>query len=114
MCGLLRAIAAHPALGALRGCLPVLGRDGTLASVVPDSPAAGHVVAKTGTSTLSDRLERRAFVTAKGLAGYIDAASGEHLVFAAYVNNLALEPGETTGVPGTLLGRIAATAYDLF
>jgi D-alanyl-D-alanine carboxypeptidase/D-alanyl-D-alanine-endopeptidase (penicillin-binding protein 4) len=113
MCRLLRAIATHPIAPAIRAALPILGRDGSLFSIVPESPAAGHVFAKTGTHGFPDRLRPRTMVLAKGLAGYIETASGETLVFAAYANQVALEPGETYGTAGTLLGEIAAAAYAL-
>ncbi len=49
--------------------LPVLGRDGTLFDIQTASPAAGNVHAKTGTYAVNDPLNRRTFVTGKGLAG---------------------------------------------
>ncbi len=113
MCRLLRAIAAHPIDRAFRSALPILGRDGTLFDIVPHAAAAGHVVAKTGTHLFDDKLRPRAMIMGKGLAGYIEAASGETLVFAAYANNVALEPGETPSHAGGILGAIAAAAYDL-
>jgi D-alanyl-D-alanine carboxypeptidase/D-alanyl-D-alanine-endopeptidase (penicillin-binding protein 4) len=113
MCRLLRAIGAHPIGAGLRRCLPVLGRDGTLHDIVRGSAAAGHVFAKTGTLGFDDRLRPRTMVQAKGLAGYIDAASGGKFVFAAYLNNLPLEPGQTWSHAGNLLGEVAAAAFHL-
>ncbi|MGH7621633.1 MAG: D-alanyl-D-alanine carboxypeptidase/D-alanyl-D-alanine endopeptidase, partial [Gemmatimonadaceae bacterium] len=94
--------------------LPVLGRDGTLWNIQPKSPAAGHVFAKTGTFAVDDPLNRRLFVTGKGLAGYITTADGRHLAFAVYVNNVSVstDPDATTNVVGQALGEIAAAAYD--
>jgi D-alanyl-D-alanine carboxypeptidase/D-alanyl-D-alanine-endopeptidase (penicillin-binding protein 4) len=112
MCRLLLAIAHHPIGSALRFGLPVLGRDGTLSSIIPDSAAAGHVVAKTGTIAITDRVHKRIFVGAKGLAGYIHAASGRHIAFTVYVNNVVLEPGESYDLVGEMLGNIAAAAYE--
>ena len=95
--------------------LPVLGKDGTLWNIQPASPAAGHVFAKTGTFGSSDALNRNTLLTAKGLAGYITTAAGEHLIFALYVNRVPLSraPNESTRVAGQALGEIAASAYDL-
>ena len=42
-----------------RRALPILGRDGTLWNIQPQSPAAGKVFAKTGTFSLFDPLNRR-------------------------------------------------------
>lgn len=97
-----------------RNALPVLGRDGTLWNIQPSSPAAGHVFAKTGTFAVDDPLNRRLFVTGKGLAGYLTTADGRHLAFAVYVNNVSVstDPDATTTVVGQALGEIAAAAYD--
>ncbi len=94
--------------------LPILGRDGTLWNIEQSSPAAGHVHAKTGTFNVPDPLNRRMFVTGKGIAGYITTANGQHLAFAAYVNNVSvsLDPNAVTAIAGRALGAIAAAAYD--
>ena len=93
--------------------LPVLGRDGTLWDIQPESPAAGHVFAKTGTYVLRDPLNRQVFLTAKGLAGYLTTVDGENLAFAIYVNNVPLSSfAEITPIVGQALGEIAAAAYD--
>jgi len=95
--------------------LPILGRDGTLAKIQVNSPAAGHVHAKTGTYVVYDALNKDLMVTGKGLAGYVDTASGDRLAFAAYANNVAvgMEDREATQkIVGEALGEIAAAAYD--
>jgi D-alanyl-D-alanine carboxypeptidase len=53
-------------------------------------------------------------LNAKGLAGYVTTKSGEHLVFAAYVNHVALpdDPDAGQHIVGQALGEIAAAAYD--
>ena len=95
--------------------LPILGRDGTLFDIQPKSSAAGHVHAKTGTFSVYDPLNRRLLVTAKGLAGYMTTAKGQHLAFAIYVNNVSvsLAPDETKRIAGQALGEIAALAYEI-
>lgn len=94
--------------------LPVLGKDGTLAGIQKDSPAVGHVFAKTGTYGSEDKLGARMMLNAKGLVGYVLTASGRRLTFAAYVNNLHLppDPSAAQAVAGQALGAIAAAAYD--
>jgi PBP4 family serine-type D-alanyl-D-alanine carboxypeptidase len=93
--------------------LPIMGRDGTLADIQVHSNAAGHVFAKTGTFDIGDMLNRNAMVTGKGLAGYITAANGHRLVFAAYANNVAVPatPDAVQNIVGQALGEIAAAAY---
>jgi D-alanyl-D-alanine carboxypeptidase len=95
--------------------LPILGRDGTLFKIQVNSPAAGHVHAKTGTYSVYDALNKNLMVTGKGLAGYMDTASGEHLVFALYANMVAVpldDPEATQKIVGEALGEIASAAYD--
>ena len=95
--------------------LPILGKDGTLVKIQVQSPAAGHVHAKTGTYGLYDALNKKLMVTGKGLAGYMDTASGQHLILALYVNMVSVpleDPEAAQKVAGEALGEIAAAAYD--
>ncbi len=92
--------------------LPVLGRDGTLAEVLSDSPAAGHVRAKTGSYVVANNLGGGVMLLGKGLAGYIDAANGHRLVFAVFVNNLALRDMQEVGKVGETLAEISALAWQ--
>jgi PBP4 family serine-type D-alanyl-D-alanine carboxypeptidase len=93
--------------------LPILGRDGTLFDIQPQSPAAGSVHAKTGTFSNYDPLNRRLLVTGKGLAGYMTTRKGEHLTFAIYVNNVSvtIERDSVKKIVGQAVGEIAAAAY---
>jgi PBP4 family serine-type D-alanyl-D-alanine carboxypeptidase len=95
--------------------LPLLGQDGTLFKIQVNSPAAGHVQAKTGTYVVYDALNKRLMITGKGLAGYVQTKSGQNLVFAAYVNMVEVSPDDPDAVSktaGEALGEIAAAAYD--
>ena len=92
--------------------LPVLGRDGTLWDIQPDSPAAGYVHAKTGTFAAGDLLNHSLMVTGKGIAGYIDRKDGRRLAFAAYINMVEGEPETIAHHVGDALGEIAAAAWD--
>ncbi|HEY1272900.1 MAG TPA: D-alanyl-D-alanine carboxypeptidase/D-alanyl-D-alanine-endopeptidase, partial [Terriglobales bacterium] len=95
--------------------LPILGKDGTLYKIQTDSPAAGHVHAKTGTYAVYDALNKNLVVTGKGLAGYMETAAGERLVFAVYANMVPVsmdDPEAAQKVVGQALGEIAAAAYD--
>lgn len=109
----LAAMRREPVYPALLAGLPILGRDGTLADIQKDSPAAGRVFAKTGTFDAEDLLNRNDMVTGKGLAGIMTTADGRHLVFAIYVNEVAVsnQPGSIDHVAGEALGEIAAAAY---
>jgi N-acyl-D-amino-acid deacylase len=94
--------------------LPILGKDGTLVKIQTASPAAGHVHAKTGTYGTYDALNKKLMITGKGLAGYMDTASGQHLILALYVNMVSV-PSDLEAaqkIAGEALGEIAAAAYD--
>ena len=108
----LALIATRPWAQAFRDALPVLGRDGTLATIQVASPGAGKVFAKTGTYSTYDPLNRRTLVTGKGLAGYFTAKSGRRIAFAIYVNNLAVKAGDPAIVAGQALGEIASLAWE--
>ncbi len=92
--------------------LPVLGRDGTLWDIQTDSPAAGHVYAKTGTLGRSDLLNHSLMITGKGIAGYLDRRDGRRLAFAAYMGMADGDPQTIMHRVGNVLGEIAAAAYD--
>ncbi len=96
--------------------LPILGKDGTLFQIQIDSPAAGHVFAKTGTYTRSDLLHDGVLVDSKALAGYMITKSGKRLAFALFVNFVPVgsEPNAVRDICGQALGEIAAAAYELF
>ena len=92
--------------------LPVMGKDGTLWDIQTDSPAAGHVHAKTGTLGGSDLLNHSLMITGKGLAGYIDRRDGRRLAFAAYLGMVDGDPEKIMHKVGNVLGEIATAAYD--
>lgn len=95
--------------------LPILGKDGSLSKIQVNSPAAGHVHAKTGTYEVYDALNKNLMVTGKGLAGYMETASGQHLILALYVNMVSVsldDPEAAEKITGEALGEIAAAAYD--
>jgi PBP4 family serine-type D-alanyl-D-alanine carboxypeptidase len=97
-----------------RAALPVMGKDGTLAEIQKDSPAAGHVFAKTGTYGSPDLLNHELFITGKGLAGYIVTAKGQTLAFSAYVNLVPAQGDAAAALmrAGNVLGEIAGTVYE--
>jgi dihydroorotase/N-acyl-D-amino-acid deacylase len=114
MCQYLTYWTTRPDYSVLFRALPMLGKDGTLAKIQTANPAAGHVFAKTGTFGSEDRLNENVMLNGKGLAGYVITATGQKIVFAAYVNHVSLvpDPEAAQGVAGQALGEIAAAAYD--
>jgi D-alanyl-D-alanine carboxypeptidase len=73
----------------LADSLPVLGKDGTRANVLTDSPAAGKVQMKTGNRVVGTPTDQ-IIVLANSLAGYIEAKSGRQLTFMVGVSNVPI------------------------
>jgi len=84
---LLRFMYDSPARDGFLSLLPVAARDGTLSSRFGDTPAAGHIHAKTGSL---------AHVSA--LSGYIERPDGGWLAFSILVNNFNSRTPEIRGV----------------
>ncbi|WP_404713943.1 D-alanyl-D-alanine carboxypeptidase/D-alanyl-D-alanine-endopeptidase [Sphingomonas sp. MMS24-J13] len=115
-------MAGRPTYQLYHDSLPVLGRRGTLKDILPDSPAAGHVFAKTGTHMGINPLADGLIVNAKALAGYTTTPSGENVAIAIYLNNVPIDASTSdpdaareaiARVTGDTLGRIAAAAHLL-
>ena len=87
--GLLQAMQKTPVAETYFSALPILGVDGSLASIgvaPPDAriaPAIGKVYAKTGTTMEPGTLKAQVF------AGYLDAESGRRLAYVVYVNGVS-------------------------
>ena len=86
--------------------LPILGVDGSLASVERDSPAAGLVHAKTGTVVGLDSQGNPMLFT-KALAGYIDTVGNRRLAYALYVNDVPISDIQDVLTANDLLGKIS-------
>ncbi len=105
-------LRTQPYFQALYAALPILGVDGTLYNIANDSPARGKVHAKTGTWSGGDALNQRQLVSGKGLAGYMTTASGRHIAFCFYLNNLAVPHGQDASrVAGQINGALATATY---
>lgn len=110
---LLRYMASRDDFAVFERALPVLGIDGTLAHTVPeDSPVRGKVQAKTGTMFWRNRLSGGSILTAKSLAGYMTAASGNRLAIALFVNNLPTKTSEDRGRIGKELGKLCQVIFE--
>lgn len=80
-------MAKRPDADRWKRTLPIMGVDGSLAKVQPNSAAAGKVWGKTGTLGLGDKFNDRLLLPVKALGGYIDTKAGRHLAFAILANN---------------------------
>lgn len=106
----LQAIMAERAdAEAWKATMPILGVDGSLAEVQADSPAAGHVFAKTGTLVGGDELNGRFRLNTKALGGVMETKSGLELAFIIIMNQ-----GFTSDIDGVFtanddVGAVAAS-----
>jgi serine-type D-Ala-D-Ala carboxypeptidase/endopeptidase (penicillin-binding protein 4) len=78
---------------ALVDALPILGRDGTMANVLPKSPAAGHAQVKTGNRVV-ETPAGQILVLGNSLAGYAQTKSGRRVVFMIAVGNVPIRTPE--------------------
>jgi serine-type D-Ala-D-Ala carboxypeptidase/endopeptidase (penicillin-binding protein 4) len=76
--------------------LPVAGRDGTLARRLTGTPAEGKVRAKTGTVD-----------NVRAIAGYVETAGGETLVFSIIANNFNVPNSVIDAAADAALVRLA-------
>ncbi|WP_460402774.1 D-alanyl-D-alanine carboxypeptidase/D-alanyl-D-alanine endopeptidase [Actinophytocola sediminis] len=91
-----------------RRALPIMGRDGTLADILPDSPAAGRVFAKTGTGSLGTSLH-------KAMAGYVVLPDGRLVVFAEFLDQPVASVEEAMALQqtaGIAQGEIVTAVYE--
>ena len=75
---LLRKVWTTPTGELLHAALPIVGEQGTVASIGHHTPAQGHCVAKTGTLN-----------GVTNLAGYCQARGGDTLAFALMIDGPA-------------------------
>lgn len=95
---LLQWVAGQPWGEAWRATLPVGGIDGTLARRYGDTGLNGRIFAKTGSINAS-----------RALSGYMEAASGQMLVFSAFANDIPPDvEGEAIAAMDAALQVIAA------
>ncbi len=76
--------------------LPVAGRDGTLARRLAGTAAEGKVRAKTGTVD-----------NVRAIAGYVETADGDTLVFSMIANNFTVASGVIDAAADQALIRLA-------
>lgn len=104
-------MAQRPDAAAWRSTLPILGVDGSLATVQTGTPSAGQVFAKTGTLAQADFFKEKGFrflFPAKALGGYIDAKSGRKLAFTIVAANSVFDTIEGAFAANDDVGKVAA------
>jgi len=95
---LLRQMRANPTHASpFTGTLPVTGRDGPLSKRLAGTSADGKVRAKTGTVE-----------NVRAIAGYVDTAGGETLVFSIIANNFTVSTSVIDAAADKALVRLAS------
>ncbi|MBV9579282.1 MAG: D-alanyl-D-alanine carboxypeptidase/D-alanyl-D-alanine-endopeptidase, partial [Chloroflexi bacterium] len=84
-----QAVPQTPYGQTLFDALPVLGKSGTLANVLADSPVAGHAQVKTGNRVVGTPADQL-IVLGNSLAGYIQARTGRQVTFMIAVGNVPI------------------------
>jgi D-alanyl-D-alanine carboxypeptidase/D-alanyl-D-alanine-endopeptidase (penicillin-binding protein 4) len=110
----MRGAAQQPWGNAFRDALAVLGRTGTLADVLPHSPAAGHVQLKDGTRAAGSPITGQTLLTAKTVGGYVTARSGRQLAIAIFINNVPINSLEAVHAVAEDQGAIAAAVQQAY
>ncbi|MBS1906293.1 MAG: D-alanyl-D-alanine carboxypeptidase/D-alanyl-D-alanine-endopeptidase [Actinobacteria bacterium] len=107
-------MAARSDAARWKATMPILGEDGSLATVQAKSPAAGKVFAKTGTLLGGDSFNGRFRLSTKTLGGVMDTAKGRHFAFTIIMNQ-----GLVSGIAGVFqanddVGAVAAAIQQAY
>lgn len=92
--------------------LPILGVDGSLSIVAVDTPAKGHVFAKTGTGIAYNRLSGSFLLTSKALAGFYQNEKQDWIAFFVVVNQGMMDNVMDVLDVNNDLGLIANVLYE--
>lgn len=92
----LAAMYARPDFRVFYDALPIAGVDGTLATRLRGTAAAGNARAKTGSLT-----------GVRALSGYVETADGEHLLFVLLANNFTTAQRVVDAAQDQIVERLA-------
>lgn len=107
-------MAARPDAERWKETMPILGVDGSLATVQTDSPAAGTIFAKTGTLVGGDEVNGRARISTKALGGVMETGSGRNVAFAIIMNQAFAADVEGVFQVNDDIGAVAAAIQQEF
>jgi len=113
MTAFLRRVRTTSYGATLDSSLPDFDVNGTIAGVLPKSPASGHAQVKTGNRVV-DTPAGQILVLGNSLAGYINAKSGRRLTFMIVVGNVPIStPAEFDTITAEQARMVAAIQQDL-
>jgi D-alanyl-D-alanine carboxypeptidase/D-alanyl-D-alanine-endopeptidase (penicillin-binding protein 4) len=107
-------MAKRPDAAQWQSTLPIIGVDGSLATVQAGGPATGKIFAKTGTLAQWDAFNQRYLFPAKALGGYMDARSGRRLAFAIVAANSVFNDIEGAFAANDDVGKVATLIQQSF
>ena len=93
----LAAMRRDTAFAAYYDAMPIAGVDGTIRTRMRGTPAAANVHAKTGS-----------VAQARSLSGYVQALSGDTLIFSILANNWSVPAGRVTAAADSIAARLAS------
>ena len=111
---LMNGFAKRPDWARWREAMPIMGVDGSVEMVQKDSPAAGHVFAKTGTLGNADLLNGRLRLGSKALGGYVQAKSGRWLAMTIIVNQSVFPDIYGVFAANEDVGKIASSIWATY
>jgi len=94
--------------------LPIIGVDGSLATVQAGGPATGKIFAKTGTLAAGNFFNDQILFPAKALGGYMDARSGRRLAFAIVAANSVFSTIEGAFAANDDVGKVPTIIQQSF
>jgi serine-type D-Ala-D-Ala carboxypeptidase/endopeptidase (penicillin-binding protein 4) len=113
MATFLRRVAKTSYGPALIAALPVLGRSGALATLLPHSPMVGHAQVKDG-NIVAGTPASQIIVLGNSLAGYVHTKSGRHVTFMIVVGNVPVtKPADVLQVTEDQARIVEAVYKDL-
>jgi len=104
----------RPDAAAWQSTLPIMGVDGSLATVQAGGPATGKIFAKTGTLAEGNGFNDQVLFPAKALGGYMDAKSGRRLAFAIVAANSVFSSVEGAFAANDDVGKVATIIQQSF
>jgi D-alanyl-D-alanine carboxypeptidase/D-alanyl-D-alanine-endopeptidase (penicillin-binding protein 4) len=107
----LKMMTRMPYFKTFHDSLPVIGRDGSLAEIMPNAPVAGHMYAKPGTGASIDLLNGRLFFFQANYAGYMTTSHGKHVIIVVLTNNTPFPDNEKLGPILNAEAKIANAVY---
>jgi len=113
MTTLMRSVSRSSFATPFKNTLPILGVDGSLVTVLPDSPAKGKIFAKTGTRARTTPTGRIVGL-AKALSGYIETGSGRRIVFSVFQSGTAVTSIDDIIAQSQDVARIPAAVQQAY